>query len=507
MRRNSSEVGSGRCRVPVSRALLPLLCLLLSAAPASGQEFEQARGVIHLDTTVSGGDYTPAEMVQFLRDNDIEIGVFTDHDTVRWDYGFFPARYLIGRLTGWLISKAFGRTGSVQSFGAEDYVSLIDALDAEAEDLILLPGVEAIPFFYWEGSLLFNTLEIHQVYKHLLAFGMPDPSAYDRIPSVGNGFFRTFGMDSLLSLWPVGLIILVLKGFRLTEQSPLRGPVRAAGYGLIVLALLFLTQNFPYAYTRYDQYNGDQGTGPYQDFIDFVDDEGGLVFWAHPEIEVDKVIQKPPLKVGMKTPAYHTDLIYTQNYTGFSAFFEGMKHIIPPGGIWDRVLGEYAVGDRDRPIWAIAEGDVEGDHFSPQLSETVFLLEERTQAGALDALRSGRIYAVAGPNAHYFTLESFVVTDDLNRAVSGGTLESGQEVTVRAALTFASPVEKRTGIVATLIRDGEPIGNFKGDGRLEIVYRETSPLNPDRLHYYRIDAGAPNQTRLLSNPVFVKVSG
>jgi hypothetical protein len=278
--------------------------------------------------------------------------------------------------------------------------------------------------------------------------------------------------------------------------------------GLIVLSGLFLTQNFPYAFTRYDQYHGDQGIAPYQDFIDYVDEHNGLVFWAHPEIEVDRTIEKPPLKVAMKTAPYHLDLLHTQNYTGFSAFFEGTKHIVPPGAIWDRVLNEYAMGTRERPIWAIAEGDVEGDHFSPQLSETVFLLEERTQKGALDALRDGRIYAVAGPNAHFFSLESFSVASELDRAISGATLTAQPEnVTVTARLSFDSPTEKRTRIQAILIRDGEPIGNYSGDGTLDVSFTEAKTLRKDRIHYYRLDASAPNQTRLLSNPIFLKSGG
>lgn len=471
---------------------------------SAGAEWDQARGVIHLDTTISGGDYTPAEMAAFLEENDIEVGIFTDHDTVKWDYGFFPARWLIGKVTGWAIASAFGRSSSVQSFGAEEYVSLINDLDAQTDKVILLPGVEAIPFFYWEGSLLFNTLGIHNAYKHLLAFGFSNPRDYDRLPSVGSGFFRTFGVQSLLSLWPIALIILVFQVFKATERSPIRNMIRPAGAALIVVSALFLTQNFPYAFTRYDQYHGDQGMAPYQDFIDFVTDRGGLVFWAHPEVEVDRVIEKPPIKVAMKTSSYHLDLLYTQNYTGFSAFFEGTKYIAPQGGIWDQVLNEYATGKRSRPIWAIAEGDVEGDQFSPKFSETVFLLKERSQADVLNSLREGRIYAVAGPNAHYFSLTSFELSSDLNRAASGETLSAKPaEVTISARLTFDSPTEKRSRIQATMIRDGEPIGTFKGDGILELTFKEDANLDPDRIHFYRIDARAPRQTRLLSNPIFL----
>lgn len=131
-------------------------------------------------------------MVEYLREHNVEVALFTDHDTVRWDYGFFPSKWLTGRITGWLIGKAFGRSGSVQSFGPEAYVELMEELDTAYKDILVIPGVEAIPFFYWEGSLLFNTLTIHDVYKHLLAFGLED-EGYSGLPSIGEGFQRRIG--------------------------------------------------------------------------------------------------------------------------------------------------------------------------------------------------------------------------------------------------------------------------------------------------------------------------
>ena len=132
------------------------------------------------------------------------------------------------------------------------------------------------------------------------------------------------------------------------------------------------------------------------------------------------------------------------------------------------------------------------------------MLNERSQTDALNALREGRIYAVAGPNAHYFSLASFELSSDMNRAASGETLSAKPaEVTITAKLTFDSPVDKRTRIQATLIRDGEPIGNFKGDGILKLTFKEDANLDLDRIHFYRIDASAPRQTRLLSNPIFL----
>ena len=144
-----------------------MLLLAVTVSSAVAQEYDQARGVIHLGTTVSDGDFTPEEMAAFLVENEIEVGVFTDHDTVSWDYRFFPTKWLLGKCTGYAIASAFGRSSSVHTYGPEKYVGMIEALDDANDDVILLPGVKAMPLFYWEGSLLFNTLSIHNVYRHL----------------------------------------------------------------------------------------------------------------------------------------------------------------------------------------------------------------------------------------------------------------------------------------------------------------------------------------------------
>jgi len=69
---------------------------------------------------------------------------------------------------------------------------------------------------------------------------------------------------------------------------------------------------------KYDQYRGDLGALPYQDFIDYVNGRGGLVFWAHPEAEY--TLEANGVKFETKK---HADaLTETKNYTGFCVFYE-----------------------------------------------------------------------------------------------------------------------------------------------------------------------------------------
>ncbi len=482
--------------------LLVIICLGSSRAATP---FQQLRGVIHLDTTVSGGDYEPEEMVRFLIDNDLEVAVFTDHDTVRWDYGFFPARWIMGWITGSLIGHAFGRTGSVQTFGSRNYLALLNELDQKYDKIVVIPGVEAIPFFYWEGSLTGGNLAMVNGYKHLLAFGMPSGDDYEDLPSVGNGFHRGYGIQSLLSLWPLALLFLGLRCRRSAREARLPFIYLGTAFLFLSVGSLFLLNNFPFKFGKYDQYAGDQGVSPYQDLIDYVVDRGGLVFWAHPEVSVDRSVSRGPFKVGIRTESYQEDLLRTHNYTGFAAFYEGMKHVIPPDGIWDQVLLEYCSGARANPVWAIAEGDVEGADFSPKLSQTVFLVRERSREDALQALREGRVYALGGPVADQVRLDGFFVSDMDDSAMMGGTLISdANEVTVSVTLE-CEPTVYGAYITADLIRDGEVLKTYERteSGVLTFAHRDSVPTD-GRTHYYRLDVRAPRQTRLLSNPIFVR---
>jgi hypothetical protein len=433
----------------------------------------------------------------------MEVAIFTDHDTVRWDYGFFPARRIIGWITGWIIARASGRTSSVHSFGPERYVALLDELDKKYPEVIVVPGVEAIPFFYWEGGLLSGRLAMVNGYKHLLAFGMPNAEDFENLPSVGDGFFRRFGVEGFLSLWPLVLLYLGHKCLRGSGTSALPALRRYPGLLFLAVGALFLLNNFPYTFGKYDQYHGDQGVAPYQDFIDYVAGRGGLVFWAHPEVTAEKTVRLGPVVAGIRTDAYYTDLLQTQNYTGFAAFAEGMKYVIPPGGVWDRVLLEYCVGLRERPAWAIGEGDVEGAAFSPKETQTVFLLKERSRAEVLDALREGRVYAVTGLLADDLSVTDFTLSCAGETVHSGEGLEAEASKVQLSAVLQCRPIQKGHHIKVDIIRDGQVVRSLKGEGTLEITHADD--LGRDgRMHYYRLDVRAPRQTRLVTNPIFVR---
>jgi len=455
---------------------------------------------------VSSGEYEPEELLRFLIKNDLEVAVFTDQATTSVEYGFFPARWILGWISGWFVAKALGRYGSLQTYGAEEYLSLLGDLDKKYQEIIVIPGVESFPFFYWEGGILRGGLTLVNGYKHILAIGMKSAEDYEQLPSMSNGFFRGYGIATLFSFWPAVLVYLGLKFRRQAREARFSQLYKLPAFLFLTIGFLFLLHNFPYKFGKYDQYHGDQGQAPYQDFIDYVNSRDGIAIWAHPEVKNEVTKSLGPLKANLYTAPYHEDLLHTYGYTAFAAFYEGMKYMIPPGGIWDRILTEYCIGQREEPVWAIAEGDVEGDRFSPKLSQNVFLVEHKTRDAVLQSIRSGSLYAIAGPLAEHLVLKKFTISGADTTVVMGQIIEPrARKIHIAASITCGQTPQGNS-LKAELIRDGKVIKTFKGEDTLKIAFTDEVG-GPGRMHFYRLDVRAPHQSRLLTNPIFVRPDG
>src|SRR5262249_58510383 len=115
----------------------------------------------------------------------------------------------------------------------------------------------------------------------------------------------------------------------------------------------------PFAEDAYPPYR-DLGLAPHQDVIDYVDHRGGLTVWSFPEARDAGERWVGPVKVSWQTPPYPDDLMRTARYTAFGAVYEDTTRIDRPGELWDRLLGQFAAGDRSRPAWAVGGAGFHG---------------------------------------------------------------------------------------------------------------------------------------------------
>ncbi len=476
--------------------------LLLSLAlqgTAVGAEWEP--GILHIHTTWSTGSYSVEGIARKAHAAGMKIVFVSDHDMIRFEYGLFPFRDLI---------KVKREQDSILSRGAAAYLEEIDTVDAGYPDMLIIPALESAPFYFWEGVPWKKDFQLRAWQRHLFVVGLEDPKAIEDLPLIGNRGNRFYRWSSFLKLWPAILIFVgwKIKGIKRTEKKRLKYFVvkkkhsySKTGLAVMVLGALALAWSFPFKVPRFDPYHGDRGVEPYQVLIDYVNEQGGMAFWAHPEGNQYKDFKAAKFV----TSAYPQMLLWSRDYQGFASLYEGYRECASPGGYWDQALNEYRGGSRARPPWTIGELDfhVETEGSGKRIDEvrTYFFVDDLNKASVYEALRQGRVYASRATEEYRLLLKDFSITSEKGSGISGDELSVGGPFTVRARVVTSPAVEET--VTLSLVRDGEIVGDFQGEGVVEIAVEDTLE-EPDSMSYYRIDATTKYPHRLFSNPIFVR---
>ena len=488
---------------PLNLASLFLTLFLLRIA--SADELLQVPAAIHIASKVSDGKYSIPEIASLAKENNIKVLIITDHALMRWQYGLWPLRNVVKRTV---------EQKSVFKYGIRHYLEEIKKAQASSPDLVLIPGIEAAPFYYWTGSIFDQSLKIHNWHKHLLVIGLEKASDYEQLPLIGNekGLRKPPGIKNVFNVFLSGLavflgvLLLGKRKFRYRDSGrhrlrPHGAGGRIYGFTLIIAGVLFLLNGYPFYGSSFDQYHGDKGVMPYQNLIDNVNHKGALTFWTHPEALYVATADN----IGIVTPGYASDLEYTDNYTGFAVFFEGYNEIGFPGGLWDDILNEYCEGRRKSAVWAMAglsfesEGDLGG---SLKGLRTVLLVYRLSSSEALKALRTGRMYVVRGKLSSQFILDNFMVRDQARNVAKtmGEELATQEKPLIEISGRFLGGQDEVLNI--KLIRSGSVIQTFEVRSPFHIFYTDDIEHKPGR-QYYRVEINSPSLA-LVSNPVFVK---
>lgn len=473
-----------------------VLAIILFICGPAAEALERIPGAVHLDTNISDGAISPGEMVAKVKEAGLKVAITSDKDNQRVEYGLFPLRRILRKVV---------ENQSVMTYGPEKYLELLNGISHKNPDMTIIAGLEAVPFYYWQGNYFDNDLKLMDFHKHLLVIGLEKPEAIKGIPSVGYNNPLKFNSWCLLNTWPVFLLPLGLwlSFYKKTEHVKLqqlfikrtKRPYLIIGIAILSPAILFTANNVPFCPPLYDQYHGDMGAMPYQNFIDYVENRGGMVFWAHPDVEAKHKMNG----IEINTRAYHEELLRTHNYTGFAVLLEGMKHTGNPGGIWDSVLKQYLKGERKKPVWAIGELDFKEGAWMGD-TQTVFLVDKNNKAEILAAMRNGRMYAVSGEQKP--VLVAFQVWDNKNN----NWAEMGGTATVRGKTRIKIGVSLPDGYNGTrklkMIREGIVIKEFDMGKHLDMEWVDEY-FKAGAMTYYRLDIDG----RLISNPIFVKMNG
>ena len=416
--------------------------------------------------------------------------LFGDHDRKSIQYGIPYAERIL---------RIKMDSPSLLDNGAATYLSEINQNDKTDDTLVLVPGVESAPFYYWTGNPLDKNLVAHNWDKHLLIIDLPNSRDYEELPTLNSSFTTRYLEEGYLPflVFCVGVLI-GLYGFFMGKRR------RGISFIFALVMGLLAANTHPFKSSPFDQYHGDQGVEPYQYLIDYADSKGALVFWNHLETPVSEEIDGGLIQVKTRTDSHPQDLLLTRRYTGFQAISNTRVFAVEPGKEWDQVLMQYLDGKRDRPVWGYGPNNFRcgGKDGNPLGGvRTVVLANRKSRPALVKALQAGRMYAVKqGEGKARLSLDTFELIDPAtgNRAWMGKELKTAGPPDIALKLSMTGG-ESDARAKIRLIRNGQVVKQ----GLLKLPYTgvwQDAALAPRG--YYRLLVEIDDDNQLVSNPIF-----
>lgn len=495
--KGNGQIQTGWRLIPAFATVVLCLCGAVSHAQMSDDR-QELLATVHVHSTASTGDLTIEDLAERAEQLGLDVLILTDNFSLRYEYGLWPLPGLLKRQV---------RFPSLLEYGIERYLDEIAAAQSRHPKLIILPGVEVAPYYYWTGSIWERTLTMHNAQRNLLVIGLTRPEDYRSLPASGNPGSYTFDWRGAVNAAPMLLVIPAVWIWRpLRRSSDRRSLRRSIACALIVLAVALVVNAWPLSQPAFSSYNDRLGYRPYQVLIDDVRAKGGLVFWSMTEARDFHEYAAGPLgTVTVKTEPHLEALWQTTGYTGFGGLYQDSRTSIKPGELWDQLL-QLPVSEQ-RPI-PVLIGEL-GFHGLSDAGKDLHRLvmgvwvKERTVAGVLEALRFGHAYAVGEGDHHVqLRLDEFrlVCQGGAKSASVGDRLDplGARDLMVRLSVTASD--RGRHPVKVRVIRSGEVLAQFAGETPFRVEWPDTTVPIGEQLTY-RVEITGSGE--LLSNPIMV----
>ncbi|HKO31869.1 MAG TPA: PHP domain-containing protein [Nitrospiraceae bacterium] len=479
--------------------MVAVLCLCWTLGHAQGSDGRQPLlATVHVHSTASTGELTIEALAERAEQLGLDALILTDNFALRYEYGLWPLPGLLKRQV---------RFPSVLEYGIERYLDEIAAAQRRHPKLIILPGIEVAPYYYWTGSLWGRTLTMHNAQRNLLVLGLTRPEDYRSLPVSGNPGSYTFDWRVVVNGAPMLLAVPAVWLWRpLRRMSDRRSLQRTAACFLIILAVALVANAWPLSQPAFSSYDDQLQYRPYQALIDDVRAKGGLVFWSMTEARDFREYAAGPLgTVTVKTEPHPEALLQTTGYTGFGGLYQDGRTIIKPGELWDRLLQVPAHERRPIPM-LIGELAFHGLRDAGKDLHRLVMgvrVKERTVAGVLEALQSGHSYAVGEGDHHVqLRLDDFrIVCQGGTRSASvGDSLDPGGASDLMVRLSVTASDRGHHPVKVRVIRSGQVLAQLAGETPFRVDWPDTTLPMEERL-IYRVEITGSGE--LLSNPIVV----
>jgi hypothetical protein len=474
-------------RFPPAFVLLLFTTTLFGQSAESEKGFQPLTAALHVHSRFSNGEHEILELGSHAHQKKIDVLGISDSFLTRVRYGVGPFKKLM--------SRTMNRTSVIER-GIDEYFESLDKAQQQFADVVILPGFEVAPYYYWEGRWP-GTLALHDFDRHILVFGLLDRNAARNMPVIENATWSN-SERSLARL--AGPAIAILLGLALLTRTSKAARI-AAGF-ILVVGFSWTYDAYPYANlpTPYSDKTDDRA---FQRLIDYAAAHGALTFWSYPEARYpDITVTGSPARMASRPEP--EILGRTDNYRGFEGLYGDNITITKPGSLWDQLLKDYTQNGRE--TWPSVITGIDFHAFKPgngwyQLDHgiTVLFAKEKSEAAVLEALKLGRGYSSFQDKPDRpITLQDFALRSNGNVAISGETLQAAGEIKFTARVD--GPTDAKAQI--SVVRDGTLLEQV--EAALPAVINRSDALGTGR-HYYRlmVKSGA---TQIVSNPIFCEIA-
>lgn len=480
---------------------LAVVAMSTAATPSPGQF--SLRAAIHVHSTMSTGTFSLESLARRADEQQLDVLILSENFTLRYDYGLHP-------LQGFLkYQVAFP---SILEHGIQRFLDEVQAVQQRHPHLIIIPGIEVAPHYFWTGSLLHGDLTMHNAQRNLLVVGLERAEDYERLPVRGNSHSFVWGWESVVNGLPLLLLVPAVWLWKAQDQRGVdrRGPacrLRPVLAVSLLIACVVLTANaWPMKTPVYSSHDGTVGYRPYQALIDRAVERGALVYWSMTEArDFSRHSFGPFGTVTIKTEPHPEALILTHGYTGFGGLYQDARRVIAPSGVWDQLLRAKTRQDQDVRPTMIGEVAFHGTNDAGKDLDRVYTViqtSERTAAGILEALRTGRTYAVArGDQNILLQLDEFRVVNEERSAGIGETLHGRTSDDILVRVEVSAIDGKPYAAKLRVIRSGQVIKQVEGQTPLRVDLVDREAPRGEWLNYRVEVIGKGGE--LLTNPIYV----
>lgn len=461
----------------------------------SGQKWKdknQYRTVMHIQSDMSSGSYSLAELSDVAKGYELDAIFLTDNITEYIQFGFPPLRNILW--AGYSLP-------SIMTYGPENYLARVKQENTRQTNILYIAGAEVCPRIYWTGSLQDKNLVCHNHQRNIIALGPFDAETLRNIPECcgfiwGKHNYWIIGTRVLIGVFLFAVFCFLFVAPMLARRSGIsRRDIRWSALSTFVLPIVIIcfAVNWWAAQQPDFQIYGEKHTPTHeQAMINYFNKLNIVNYWAHPEAVDHHDFDYHGVKFQADTAPYPGVLLTTKDYSAFGGVYEGKNMLTEPGSLWDKAIDQYIHGLRPSPSWCYGEMlyHYEGQAKTKKLGnvETIILADERDEKKLLESLRTGQCYARRN------TDDNHLILDDWHIAVTDA---DSTNINVTSTITVSSK-QPNTSVTIQLIRNGKEIATHSSTLPTTFTHTDT----PTDKAFYRAIVKARHPLKLVTNPLF-----